>query len=161
MAAEKVQISAHWTFAIIDAVVETFTQMVGIRPQPGRAAFNSTAPVHSDISGIINLVQEESEGVLVVSFSKETIYHILAKIYGREFSEMNSSVQQGVGEFTNIIYGGVKASLNKAGHNFKMALPSVVIGDQHKIINPKAGSTMSVPFTVSGYSFHVTIQIHS
>lgn len=158
---QDLELNAHWTFAVIDAVVETFSNMIGVRPQPGRAIFNANQPIHGDISGIMNLVQEQHDGVLIVTFPKDTIFHILARIYGTQFTDINSSVQQAVGEFTNVIYGGVKTSVNKSGYKFKMALPSVVIGDQHKVVNPSTGTTMVVPFTINGYAFHITIQINT
>jgi chemotaxis protein CheX len=155
--------NANWSKAIVDAVVLTFTEMCGMEPFAGVARINSATPIHSDVSGIINLVQERVEGVLVVSFPKETIYHVLARIYGTEFHDVNRRVQDAVGEFTNVIYSTMKTSLNKGGHKLKMALPNVIIGDQHKVVSPTLnGTTMTIPFNFGPvYTFHITVQMQN
>lgn len=143
---------------VINAVTETFSTMTGLTPQAGQVTFGADTNIHGDISGIISMVQEQTDGVLVVSFPKETIFHILARIYQQQFGDLNSSVQQGVAEFTNIIYCQIKTHLNKNGFTFRMALPNVVIGDQHKVVNSAHGPALIVPFSIGNYGFHVLIQ---
>lgn len=155
---QTIELNSMLAKTVVSAVVETFTSMTGLTPKPGPVELSKEVNIHSDISGIITMVQEQTDGVMVVSFPKETIFHILARIYQQNFLDLNSSVQQGVAEFSNIIYCQIKTNLNKSGFNLRMALPNVVIGDQHKVVNSSHGPALVVPFTISNYTFHVILQ---
>lgn len=155
---QQIELNNQLARLVISAVVETFSTMTELTPQAGEVSYDNAANIHGDISGIISMVQEQTDGVMVVSFPKETIFHVLARIYRKQFGELNTSVQQGVAEFTNIIYCQIKTNLNKSGFTFRMALPNVVIGDQHKVVNSAHGPALIVPFTIGNYGFHVVLQ---
>jgi len=112
---------------------------------------------HGDISGIISMVQEKMEATLIVSFEAKTIFQLMKKVYKRDFTTIDSSIQQGVGELTNIIYSSIKQKLNDRGHEFKMAIPNVVIGQGHSIINLHEGQQLVVPFSADGNPFYVEV----
>jgi chemotaxis protein CheX len=156
-ASPRLILDEHLARTAIAAVQGALATMFGVRAVPGPYSLQKDFVSHGDISGILGMVQERMEGTLVVSFEKATIFGILKRVYGREFSEVDSSVRQGVGELTNIIYSSMKKALNERGHSFKMAIPNVVIGSSHSIINLHEGQTMVVPFSVEGGSFYVEI----
>ena len=138
-------------------VYSTFGNMFGLKPkmQPFRIAKTST--MQGDVSGILTVVQEKAEGTFIVCFPKETIFKVLEKMYQKPFTTIDRSVQAGVGELTNIIYGVLKANLNRDGFSFKMALPNIVVGEAHTIMTMNAVSTMTVPFTTEIGDFSVMI----
>ncbi len=157
----EIKLDTNMAEIIAASAIETISTMTGLQPVAGKIEHSQDLSVHADISGIVTIIQERVEGALIVSFPKETIFHILARIYRQPFLEINTSVQQGVGEFANIIYGIMKTNLNKSGYKLKMALPHVVMGDQHKVVNTLSQPIMIVPLTISSqYTFHVTLQIH-
>lgn len=86
-----------------------------------------------DLSGVMGLVQNFQEGNLVLSFPKETLSLAIAKIYGREFPEVDNSMIEAAAEITNMVYGQFKKEMNCKGHNLQMALPSMVTSKDHKI----------------------------
>lgn len=142
-------------------VHDTFFNMINIKPIPGpyhvfRAA---DVDVKGDVSGIINATQETLSATLVVSFPKETIFFILEKMFQNKFTEIDQSVKEGVGEFTNIIYCVIKKNLNETGCNFRMAIPTVVIGATHLITAVQCDSTMVVPFTLQAHPFFVSLTL--
>ena len=89
--------------------------------------FNST----SQVSGVVTLFQQECQGVFLVGFNKACIFHLLEKLYDKKFSSIDEVVQGGVAEITNIIFGRFKQKLNELGYDFKMVIPSVIIGTEH------------------------------
>lgn len=155
----KLELNATLAAEIIRGVQETMTAMAGVKPQPGSLRIERNCEVEGDISGIINVVQETVDGTLIVSFPKETIFFILEKLFRRPFTEMDRPVKEGVGEFTNIIYGVIKKNLNQAGFNFKMALPTVVLGLKHVVTSAKGDETMIVPFSIEEKPFSVMLTI--
>lgn len=144
---------------IIHSVDATFVNMVGIAPRAGVYRILDPIEILGDVSGIITLMQETLNGTFVVTFPKETILAMLGRIYRKPFTEVNSSVKSGVGELTNMIYGATKANLNRAGYAFKMARPSVIIGDQHTVLGCSSGPGLLIPFSTTIGDFSVTLSL--
>ena len=144
---------------LIRGTIETIETMTGAAPQAGQWRVETDAEILGDISGIISVTQENINGTLVVSFSRDAILLILEKVFRREFREFDKSVKEAVAEFTNMIYGVVKARLSKSGYKFQMALPTVVMGVKHVVTPLKVDGTMVVPFTIDGKKFDVLLTI--
>lgn len=138
----------------------TLTSMFGLKPEPRPHRMEKECSVQGDVSGIVSLIQEKTEGTIVVSFPKKTILAMLSKVYRKDFTEINQSVQMGVGELTNIIYGVVKANLNKNGYALKMAIPNVILGDQHTVVPCAAGPILAMPYDTPAGEFTVIMAFH-
>ena len=156
----KVELGHRLAKEIDYGVHSTLANMFGLKSEVGAFRIQDECSVQGDVSGLITLTQEKSEGTLIVSFPKATIFGLLSKMYRKPFTEINQSVKLGVGELTNIIYGVVKSNLNKDGFAFKMAVPNVVIGDQHTILTCDSGPTLVVPFTTEVGNFNVLLSFH-
>jgi len=141
-------------------VYSTFTSMFGLKPNPEKFFIEQECQAKGDVSGIVGLTQERVEGALIVSFPKETIFNILSKMYHKQFTEIDKSVKAGVGELTNIIFGVVKTNLNKNGFGFKMAIPTVIIGDQHTVAITNPGTTLVIPFQTESGPFSVLLTLY-
>lgn len=141
-------------------VHSTFTSMFGLKPAPAQHFIEQECIAKGDVSGIVGLTQDRVEGALIVSFPKDTIFAILSKMYRKQFTEIDKSVKAGVGELTNIIFGVVKTNLNKNGFRFKMAIPNVIIGDQHTVAITNPGTTLVVPFQTESGSFSVLLTLY-
>lgn len=141
-------------------VYSTFTSMFGLKPTPDKHFIEQECHAKGDVSGIVGLTQDRVEGALIVSFPRETIFNILSKMYKKQFTEIDKSVKAGVGEMTNIIFGVVKTNLNKSGHSFKMAIPNVIVGDQHTVAITNPGSTLVIPFQTESGPFTVLLTLY-
>lgn len=156
----SIHIADQLAAEINHGVQSTFSTMFSIKPtmQPYRLEKNSH-PI-ADVSGLISLTQEKIEGTLIVSFPKQTIFKMLEKMYKRPFHEVDSSVTAGVGELTNIVYGVFKSNMNKSGYSLKMALPNVVIGEQHTVLTTETGPTLVTPFTTELGDFQIRLSLN-
>lgn len=141
-------------------VHSTFANMFGLKPNPGQHFFKEECKFTGDVTGIVGMTQDRVEGALIVSFPQATIFKILGKMYRREFTEVDKSVRAGVGELTNIIFGVLKTNLNKSGHSLKMAIPNVIVGDQHMVALSNPGSTLVVPFETESGPFTVLVTLY-
>ena len=141
-------------------VYSTLTSMFGVKPTPGQHYVEPECNAKGDISGIVGLTQDRVEGALIVSFPRETIFQILGKMYRKDFRDIDKSVKAGVGELTNIIFGVVKTNLNKNGFTFKMAIPNVIIGEQHSVTISNPGSTLVIPFETDSGPFSVMMTLY-
>jgi len=141
-------------------VHETFRQIYGVAPKFEAPSYSKSLDITGDISGIIGLVQDMLEGSLILSFEKETILKIVEKIYQQKFTEINKSVSGTVCELCNITYGVLKKFLNERGHNFKMSLPHVIIGDEHSLQNNQIGPVVELVATIDGLKFKVIVVLN-
>lgn len=139
----------------------TLNSMFGLNAEPGRHRIELDCSLQADVSGIISLIQDKTEGTFIVSFPKETIFGMLAKMYRKDFTQVNESVRLGVGELTNIIYGVVKANLNKDGYSLKMAIPNVVIGEKHTVFSCAGGPALVMPYATAAGDFTAVMMFHS
>lgn len=146
---------------IIHGVHATMSNMAGLKAEPQPFVINEEVKLCGDVSGIVSLIQETTTGSLIVSFPKETIFAILSKIYGKPFTEVNTSVKNGVGELTNMIYGVFKANKNKSGYCFRMVVPSVIIGENHMVMQSSSSACMSITFISTFGPFTVSLAVEN
>lgn len=144
---------------LISGVQTTLVMMFGVQANPGTLVYEKEAFVIGDVSGIVGMVQEKNEAVLVLSFKKETIFFIVSKMYKRPFQEIDKTIRDCVGELSNIIYGTLKKALNSRGYFFKPAIPNVVVGNDHTISNVFTGQSLVIPFTTEAGQFFIQITV--
>ena len=83
-----------------------------------------------DISGVIGLTGE-TQGAVVISFPKSTALKTVAAFSGIDVKIFDQIVVDAVGEIINIISGNAKKDLSE--FRLQISLPSVVVGNNHKI----------------------------
>lgn len=83
-----------------------------------------------DIAGTIGLTGRDFRGAMIVSFPKATFLSLMARLLKERHREITPELEDGAAELTNIIFGLAKTHLNQAGHQFSMAIPSVLRGDE-------------------------------
>lgn len=118
---------------------------------------NARETLLGDISGIIGLVSEAFTGTVVISFPEKTFLNIMSKMLGEKFESITQEIQDGAAEFTNIIFGQAKVVLNERGFGIKTALPSVVTGKHHSVMNLSLGPRLAIPFETDAGEFFVEI----
>ena len=82
---------------------------------------------------------------------------IYAGMVGQEATELDEDVRDAVGEIANMIAGGAKATLSKDGYNFRIAIPSIVVGAGHTIEHKGKGPCLVVPFDLDGETFWLEV----
>lgn len=143
------------------SVEQAFEQLFGIQVKASSHNIIRGHVNKGDISGILGMVQNRMEATLTLSFDKPTVLGIMTKFYGEKVTDIDLRVRQGVGELTNIIYAMMKKNLNDTGHTFQMAIPNVVFGDGHSIVNIHEGRSLVIPFGVEGGKFLVEIAVQN
>ena len=115
---------------------------------------------HGDISGVIGLISEAFTGSVVISFPKATFLAIMSKMLGENYTEITKEIEDGAGEFTNIIFGQAKVTLNERGYGIKTAIPSVISGKDHTVTHIAQGPRVVVPFQTPVGEFFIEICIN-
>lgn len=144
---------------IISGVKQLFSTTFGCEVKVGNPFASTNYGGNADVSGSIGMIQEESEGILSIGFPKKLILSIMSKMYKKEFTELDRSVCEGVGEITNVSYALARQGLNRIGYNFRMSVPQVVVGEQHEIHHMHHGETLVIPFFIDEDQFVVFVTL--
>ncbi|MBW1697433.1 MAG: chemotaxis protein CheX [Deltaproteobacteria bacterium] len=140
----------------IDATLKVLETMAHVRVIPGKPYVKKDNIAKGDVSGIIGITGE-SNGTISVTFDKSSILRIVSSMFGEQVSELNAEIADAVGELTNMISGQARRKLEELGKIYEAAIPSVVIGKNHRITHITTGPIIAIPFTTDGG--HFTIEI--
>jgi len=142
----------------LKATIDSFTTMVHMTPQPGKPYINRGNGVHYDVSGVIGL-SGEAKGSIVISFPRVTALKVVSSFLGEKVMSLNDEVSDAIGELANIIAGAAKKDLTDFKIN--ISLPTVIIGQNHNIVEPKDVMCMVVPFKCEGGDFDLAVNLKS
>jgi CheY-specific phosphatase CheX len=137
------------------AVTETFRSMLQVNTKLEACGKHSESNLKADVSGILTLSQKDAGGLLVISFPKQTICEIVSKFYGKKITAVDQSVNMAVGELTNVIYCAAKKVLNEEGFELGMAIPSIIVGNQHFVFAHFSGEITEQEFSTEFGKFKV------
>ena len=137
----------------IDSVRTTIEMMLGSAPTMMRPYLKGDHADWGDISGIIGFAGEKLVGSVALSLPANSAKIVYQKMVGEEVSDLNSEVQDSIGELVNIIAGNGKTALSAIGLHFDITIPSVIVGDKH-VISYKADEPILVmPFAIDDHPF--------
>ena len=132
-------------------VIETMAQTPVTAQKP---KLKDTKTSYGEVTGIIGMTSEGITGSMIVSFSEKCILKIVANMLMEEQKpKIDAEVVDAVGELTNMICGGAKASLAKLNHQFALATPTMVMGKGVEISYYSEAPTIVIPFDTADGSF--------
>jgi len=144
----------------ITSTVNALSTMAFIVPQRGQPGvkINEQAPA-SDISGVIGL-SGDANGWVSFGLSRQLSLKVAENMLGEPKTYIDADVRDAVGEIVNMIAGGAKSELSQKGFSFKLAIPTVIVGDQHQIAQKKNIPYMHIPFTSAEGTFFICVCLH-
>lgn len=99
-----------------------------------------------EVSGIIG-VTGDCTGIVVLTFSKNVAAKMVSQMIGEEICECDEDACDAIGEMVNIIAGNANRELENLGlGKLNVSVPTVLIGSELKVKNPK-----NVPFVCIGF----------
>jgi len=144
----------------IESTEELFATMLTIKVSRDKPYLKNDQVGTHYISGIIGMAGEAS-GSVVISFPKQLSISIVSDFLGEKLVEVDQNVKDGIGELANIVAGGAKKRLSDKNYNFKISIPTVVVGENHQIARPKDVACVVVPFKAGNndvFSLEVTLK---
>jgi len=144
---------AEYINPFILSVKETFFSMLDCEVTHGTPFPTDDDGKSDNLIGIIGL-SGTAQGNIAIKFPAKTAMTIVGSLVGSEFTEINSSVVDGVGELINIIAGNAKVKFE--GHRISISLPTVLRGGIHKLTSP-AVSYLTIPFDSEKGDFEILV----
>ncbi len=80
---------------------------------------------------------------------------------GEEQTENSTTVRDGVGEISNMIAGGAKATMQERGLDYSIALPTVTVGAAHCHSHPIDVSCVIVPVVTDAGDLSIEIALRT
>lgn len=108
-----------------------------------------------DISALIGMISDKFKGSIAISFPKTTFLYLVNSMLDEKYTSITKENQDAAGELCNQIFGLTKTTMNDAGHTLKPAIPSIIVGDNHKIQHLYSTPVISVRFKCAGGAFVV------
>lgn len=143
----------------VDATINVMSTMTGHTPIRGKLGLTTNESPSFDISAVIGIAGDV-HGSVVISFPESCALKVVSSFIGENKTVVDDEVMDAVGEFVNMIAGGAKKTLTGNGMRFKIAIPNVIVGKDHKISRPKSIPCILVPFKIEDIgTFTVEVSI--
>lgn len=139
----------------ITATLNVLKTMAATEAKVGKLYLKSGKKSTGDVTGLIGLAGSGKKGSFAVSFKESCIKKIVSNMLGEEVAELNGDVLDAVGELTNMISGGARATLAELGIDFDMAIPTIISGTGHELAHITDYPIVVVPFKTEAGEFFV------
>ncbi len=138
---DKEHINREIIVPMIESAEKVFKMLGEIDIQDKEITIKKENDLNGDISAIISIVSEQSQGNMGISFNKETYINILNHISDNETKDIDSINLFAAGEMINNIFSLSKVKFAKQGYNFKRGPASIITG-KHGIIHSSGKDTV-------------------
>lgn len=139
------------------SVQEIMSMMAVMSVELDELYLNTTPFHYGDVSGIMALTGEK-KGIIMISFFEELSSRIISSIMGLPIEEISDDeLLDGVGELINMIAGGAKARLGDSEYHFLLSAPTVITGNQHRVVQQKDIPCVVMVFKIDEEYFAVQL----
>lgn len=144
----------------IEATKYTLTEMASLENVKEQKLISiDESEMSVDISATVSMDSPMFNGILTVSFSQELFVQLVSSILGEEITQIEETNHDAAAEILNVIFGQTKLRLSKMGFQLEKAIPSVIVGKNHKIFSGDNVKSLVVPFTCDYGTFYLGIGI--
>lgn len=140
----------------LESTLHVLKTIAGIEAEKGKPYLKEDTAAKGDVSGVISLTGDLN-GFISVTFTEKCILSIVTGMFGEAVQELNDEIGDAVGEIANMISGQARQKLEAIGTNLQAAIPSVVMGKNHRISHMTSQPVIALPFSTQGGEF--TIQV--
>lgn len=141
---------------LLAATVDVLGKLANIEADVQKP-FLKTAPEGKGVVSGIIVLKGNPAGTAAISFSLESILHVISKMLGEEVTEVNDDVKDAVGEITNMVSGLTTQLYEKEGLAMKAALDQVLLGEGHAVPHPPGFPVLGIPINTESGMINVEI----
>ena len=153
---------AEYVNPFIKSIDNAMQTMMNLVPEGSAPYIIKDSLASGDVSGVIGFADKNCQGAVALSFPTKTaikVFNAMLSDNGKIATKITPEVQDAVGEPANIVADGARSEFSQTGITFNLAIPTVVLGKQHKIIRDVDIPTVVVPMKIDGYPFAMKICI--
>lgn len=140
----------------IEATLRSLEMMAGLTAEKSGLAIKEDLITTYDLSAIIGITGEPS-GSVILSFPASLACRIASNMLMEEIATLDRSVEDAIGEIGNIVVGDARRLLIQDGFNLSISVPTVVVGQGHKISRSGDVPCIAIPFRTDFGEFEVNV----
>jgi chemotaxis protein CheX len=140
----------------IESIYEIFENMLGCQAQLGKPSRADLSPHSPDYIGVIGLTGT-AQGIVALRLPEKTAIAVISRMAGFDFTKVDNSVIDGIGELVNMTAGSAKGKFH--GHSISVSLPTVAQGGLCKLSNVKDSVWMEIPFESDLGAFSLIVNL--
>jgi chemotaxis protein CheX len=155
---KRFKIDVDFINPFIDSSMKTLNKLCGVdNIEAMKPHLLGEETLEIDISGVLAITSPYFRGSISISFDDKVYKEIISKMLEENIAEVDLENQDGAAEIINIIFGQTKAILNQRGYSLERAIPSVLRGKGHKILQSSKIPILLVPFRSDLGNFWIQI----
>ncbi|MFQ5653430.1 MAG: chemotaxis protein CheX [Planctomycetota bacterium] len=136
--------------AISGSLHNAFEKMLGANVDLLDSPTDQATPTRHDAMAVIGMGGEGMEATLNLLFAERSAEFIVKVMLEEVAVDGAETVRDGIGEFANLIAGGIKARFHSQGIDVTLGLPSVVIAQDLKFSTSAVGAVHPFRFAIDG-----------
>ena len=141
---------------IIESAKEIFSSMLMMEITELASDGREALSLVDSISGVIGLAGTH-KGVLAIHLPQKVAIAVTSSFLGMDIEEMNSDVEDAVGELANMLGGNVKSILSEKGRDINLSLPTTISGRQYDYQATKEADRYFIGFQCEPGKFSVDL----
>lgn len=138
----------------VGAVRNVFHTMLGVEVKIGKPYVKKDEEALADVSAIIGF-SGDAAGCVVISFPMDVGSNCAGTFSGVEMDEGHPDFADALGELANMVAGNAKKDFE--GVDISISLPSVIIGENHKVSRSNVFPRLVIPCESSLGQFFVEV----
>lgn len=143
---------------IIEAAKEIFSSMLMMEISVVEDTNIKLHPLINSISGVIGLAGTH-KGVLAIHIPHQVAIAITSSFLGMDVEEINSDVEDAIGELANMLGGNVKSILSEKGRDINLSLPTTISGQHYDYQTNKDAETIVILLKCETGQFAIELQL--
>jgi chemotaxis protein CheX len=140
----------------INGALHVLKTMASTEAKAGKAYVKKDRVAKGDVSGVIGLTGE-AKGTISVTFTGPCILDVVSRMFGERMEELNEEIGDAVGEISNMISGYARQKLEEGGKSLKAAIPTIIMGKDHRLSHMTNGAVIAIPFTTDSGKFTIEV----
>jgi chemotaxis protein CheX len=143
---------------IIESAKEIFSSMLMMEISAIEETKAETHHLVDSISGVIGLAGTH-KGALAIHLPHRVAIAITSGFLGIDVEEMNSDVEDAVGELANMLGGNVKSILSENGRDINLSMPTTISGHDYDYQSNKDAERIFIMFRCETGQFTIELQL--
>lgn len=116
---------------------------------------------NSDLIAAIGMNSGKISGTVAICFPKTTFLGVVNRMLGENYTEITNENSDAASEILNILYGGARVKINKAGHDFTPAIPTVTRGKSLRIAHGDSKKVVRIDCRCEFGTLHVEVSLRN
>lgn len=149
----KFKVDVNFINPFIESTVEVLSVTCKTTCTRDKVYLRNNEEMSGDISALVGMNSSKFRGSMGIAFPRDTFLYIVNSMLDTDYKEINPENQDAAGEICNQIFGMTKTKLNDQGYNLQPAIPSIIVGNGHRIKHMMSEPVIAVQFKCSGGTF--------